>query len=54
MSKRYEQPIYGKRFCWNTNKKEVHDLDRELGGRQEKISHSFFLLKNIIYLKEVL
>jgi len=22
-------PLYGKRYCGNTNKEEVHDLDKE-------------------------
>ena len=29
MTKRYDPPLYGKRFCGNTNKREVHDLDKE-------------------------
>ena len=29
MSRRYAYPLYGKQFCGNTNKMEVHDLDRE-------------------------
>ena len=27
--RRYGPPTYGKRFVGNTNKKEVHDLDKE-------------------------
>lgn len=29
MSRRYAYPPYGKQFCRNTKKMEVHDLDRE-------------------------
>lgn len=29
MTRRYGPPLHGKRFCGNTNKKEVHDLDKE-------------------------
>lgn len=29
MARRYGYPLYGKRFCGNTSKKEVHDLDNE-------------------------
>jgi len=29
MARRRGYPLYGKRFCGNTNKKEVHDLDKE-------------------------
>lgn len=29
MSRRYESPLYGRQFCGNTNKMEVHDLDKE-------------------------
>jgi hypothetical protein len=29
MSRRYGSPLYGNRFCGNTNKTEVHDLDNE-------------------------
>jgi len=29
MSRRYGDPLNGNRFCGNTNKMEVHDLDNE-------------------------
>ena len=29
MGRRQGHPLYGKRFCANTNKMEVHDLDNE-------------------------
>ena len=29
MARRPGYPLYGKRFCGNTNKMEVHDLDNE-------------------------
>lgn len=29
MARRREHPLNGKRFCGNTNKMEVHDLDNE-------------------------
>lgn len=29
MTRRPGFPLYGKRFCGNTNKMEVHDLDNE-------------------------
>ncbi len=29
MTNRQGFPLYGKRFCGNTNKMEVHDLDNE-------------------------
>ena len=29
MARRYGPPLYGNKYCGNTNKKEVHDLDNE-------------------------
>jgi hypothetical protein len=29
MSRRFGSPLYGNQFCGNTDKKEVHDLDKE-------------------------
>lgn len=29
MTRRPDSPLYGKRYCGNTNKMEVHDLDNE-------------------------
>ena len=29
MARRAGPPLYSKRYCGNTNKKEVHDLDNE-------------------------
>ena len=29
MARRHGPPLYGKKYCGNTNKKEVHDLDNE-------------------------
>jgi len=29
MARRPRSPLYGNRYCGNTNKKEVHDLDNE-------------------------
>jgi len=29
MARRYGPPLYGNKFCGNTNKMEVHDLDNE-------------------------
>jgi len=29
MARRPGESLYGKRYCGNTNKKEVHDLDNE-------------------------
>lgn len=29
MTKRPDYPLYGKRYCGNTNKMEVHDLDKK-------------------------
>jgi hypothetical protein len=29
MSRRYGAPLHGNRYCGNTKKKEVHDLDNE-------------------------
>ena len=29
MARRHGHPLYGKRYCGNTNTKEVHDLDKE-------------------------
>jgi hypothetical protein len=29
MARRPGSPLYGKRYCGNTNKMEVHDLDNE-------------------------
>lgn len=29
MARRYGPPLYGNRYCGNTNKMEVHDLDDE-------------------------
>jgi len=30
MARRHRFPLYNNRFCGNTNKKEVHDLDNEM------------------------
>jgi hypothetical protein len=32
MSRRYGSPLYGKQYCGNKNKTEVHDLDKEDKG----------------------
>lgn len=29
MARRYDPPLYGNKYCRNTNKMEVHDLDNE-------------------------
>gem|GEM_PF-353362 len=29
IARRYGPPLYGKKYCGNTNKMEVHDLDNE-------------------------
>lgn len=29
MSRRFGSPLFGNRYCGNTNKTEVHDLDHE-------------------------
>ncbi len=33
MARRPGSPLYGKRYCGNTNKMEVHDLDNEDTGK---------------------
>jgi len=32
MSRRHGPPLYGARYCGNTQNEEVHDLDQELEG----------------------
>jgi hypothetical protein len=34
MARRQGFPLYGKRYCGNTNKMEVHDLDNETSQSQ--------------------